>query len=127
MVPVSDTSREVKPVIWQEREGYEFTAVNRHDDAQVFTTDKYLYGVRARVNAGFGLWQLAFGSKATLNATNYAAARAAMMGFQSDGGRLEGHRAFCLGRSPDTGRRRAPLAEFRVRRGGRIEPLEGHG
>ncbi|TNF65538.1 MAG: hypothetical protein EP307_00025 [Rhodobacteraceae bacterium] len=30
------------------------------------------------MNAGFGLWQLAFGSKAALNATNDAAARAAM-------------------------------------------------
>ena len=85
-----DTSREVRPIIWQEREGYEFTSVNRHDDSYVFENDRYLYGVRARVNAGFGLWQLAFGSKATLNATNYSAARAAMMGFKSDGGRLLG-------------------------------------
>jgi phage major head subunit gpT-like protein len=49
-----------------------------------------MYGVRARVNAGFGLWQLAFGSKDTLNAANYAAARAAMMDFRSDGGKVLG-------------------------------------
>ena len=49
--------------------------------------DEFLYGVRARVNAGFGLWQLGFGSKDALNEANYAAARAAMMGFKSDGGR----------------------------------------
>lgn len=46
--------------------------------------------IRARVNAGFGLWQLAYGSKQTLNAANYAAARAAMMGFTADGGRKLG-------------------------------------
>jgi phage major head subunit gpT-like protein len=85
-----DVSRGVRPIIWQERDGYEFTSVNRHDDAHVFTNDAYMYGVRARVNAGFGLWQLAFGSKDTLNATNYAAARAAMMNFRSDGGKVLG-------------------------------------
>jgi phage major head subunit gpT-like protein len=85
-----DVSRGVRPIIWQEREGYEFTSVNRHDEAYVFTHDDYMYGVRARVNAGFGLWQLAFGSKDTLNATNYAAARAAMMDFRSDGSKVLG-------------------------------------
>lgn len=34
--------------------------------------------------------QLAFGSKGTLNAINYAAARAAMMNFRSDGGKVLG-------------------------------------
>jgi phage major head subunit gpT-like protein len=41
-----DVSRGVRPIIWQEREGYEFTSVNRHDDAHVFTHDAYMYGVR---------------------------------------------------------------------------------
>ena len=39
-------SRGVRPIIWPEREGYEFTSVNRHDDAHVFTHDAYMYGVR---------------------------------------------------------------------------------
>ncbi|MDT8857013.1 Mu-like prophage major head subunit gpT family protein [Paracoccaceae bacterium Fryx2] len=52
--------------------------------------DEYIYGVRARVNAGFGLWQLAYGSKADLTEETYAAARAAMMDFKSDGGRILG-------------------------------------
>ncbi len=59
-------------------------------DHNVFINDEYLYGVRARVNAGYGLWQLAFGSKSTLDASNYAAARAAMMDFRADGGRILG-------------------------------------
>lgn len=85
-----DTTRAVRPIIFQEREPYVFEGVTDPEDARVFSTGKYLYGVRARVNAGFGLWQLAFGSKAELNAENYAAARAAMMDFRSDGGRILG-------------------------------------
>jgi phage major head subunit gpT-like protein len=41
-----DVSRGVRPIIWPEREGYEFTSVNRHDDAHVFTHDACMYGVR---------------------------------------------------------------------------------
>ena len=62
----------------------------RQGSEYVFSTDRYLYGIRARVNAGFGLWQLAYGSKQTLNAANYAAARAAMMTLTADGGRKLG-------------------------------------
>ncbi|WP_457650344.1 Mu-like prophage major head subunit gpT family protein [Profundibacter sp.] len=85
-----DTSRAVRPIVWQERESYEFQAKTNPNDDNVFLKDEYLYGVRARVNAGFGLWQLAFGSKADLTPANYAAARAAMMDFRSDGGRILG-------------------------------------
>jgi phage major head subunit gpT-like protein len=91
-----DTSRQVKPIIYQERIPARFTALNNESDENVFMQDEYLYGVRARSNAGFGLWQLAFGSKATLDATNYAAARNAMMGFKGDGGRPLGIRPTTL-------------------------------
>lgn len=53
-----DTSRAVRPIIWQEREKYEFQQLVRDDEERVFLNDEYLYGVRARVNAGFGQWQL---------------------------------------------------------------------
>jgi len=85
-----DTSRAVRPIIWQEREKYEFQQLTQETDEYVFKTDRYLYGIRARINAGFGLWQLAYGSKQTLTAANYAAARAAMQTFTSDGGRKLG-------------------------------------
>jgi phage major head subunit gpT-like protein len=85
-----DTSRQVRPIIWQEREKYEFQQLTQENSEYVFLNDRYLYGIRARVNAGFGLWQLAYGSRQTLNAANYAAARAAMMGFTADGGRKLG-------------------------------------
>lgn len=91
-----DTSRAMRPIIWQERSGYEFQALTDTNDSHVFMNDQYLYGVRARVNAGFGLWQLAYGSKQTLDITNYAAARAAMMDFRADGGRILGVRPTVL-------------------------------
>ena len=53
-----DTSRAVRPIVWQEREPYEFQAMTRPDDPNVFFNNEYVYGIRARVNAGFGLWHL---------------------------------------------------------------------
>lgn len=91
-----DTSRAVRSIIWQERENYEFQTINRHDDTRVFMTDEYVYGVRARANVGFGLWQLAFGSKAVLNAGTYADARAAMSSIKGDKGRILGIRPTVL-------------------------------
>lgn len=82
-----DTSRSIKPLLFQDRDSYKFQMLTKEGDEPVFMRDEYLYGIRARVNAGFGLWQLAFASKDTLDATNYAAARSAMMAFQSDEGR----------------------------------------
>lgn len=85
-----DTSRAVRPLIWQERQPYEFTSMTDPTNPHVFMNAEFIYGVHARVNAGFGLWQLGFGSKAALDVTNYAAARAAMMDFRADGGRKLG-------------------------------------
>lgn len=85
-----DTSQAIKPIMWQEREKYEFQSITSSNDPHVFINDQFLYGVRARVNAGFGLWQLAYGSKQALTDVNYAAARAAMMSFKGDGGRVLG-------------------------------------
>lgn len=85
-----DTSRAVRPMIWQERLPYEFQQLTKTTDPHVFMLDEYIYGVRARVNAGFGLWQLAWGSKQALTPANYAAARAAMQNMKGDGGRILG-------------------------------------
>jgi phage major head subunit gpT-like protein len=85
-----DTSRAIKPLLFQERIPYSFQSLTSETDENVFKRDEYLYGVRARANAGFGLWQLAFGSKATLDATNYTSARSAMMAIKSDEGRPMG-------------------------------------
>lgn len=82
-----DTNRPLKPIIFQRRKDYGFTAMTSMDDEEVFMRKTFRYGIDARVNVGFGLWQMAFGSKATLDATNFDAAVAAMMAFKSDEGR----------------------------------------
>lgn len=87
-----DDMRALKPIIWQERKAPMFVAKDRPDDDNVFLRKQFLYGVDSRCNVGFGFWQFAFGSKATLNAANYAAARAAMLGMKGDFGRPLGVR-----------------------------------
>lgn len=82
-----DVSRAIKPLVFQSRRAPEFVSKNRPDDDNVFMQRKFLYGADRRDNAGFGLWQLAYVSKQTLNATNYGAARAAMMARKDDEGR----------------------------------------
>jgi phage major head subunit gpT-like protein len=53
------TRRAVKPIVFQNREAPEFTALSKPDDANVFSRDEYLYGVRARGAAAVGFWPLA--------------------------------------------------------------------
>ncbi|WP_085025321.1 Mu-like prophage major head subunit gpT family protein [Ensifer aridi] len=90
-----DCSRAIKPMIFQERIPYKLTSLDGDTDHNTFWKDEYIHGVRARSNAGFGLWQLAWGSKQTLDAAHYQTARAAMMAFKGDEGRP-------LGIRPDT-------------------------
>lgn len=90
-----DTSRPIRPLIYQEREAYKLVGMTDPQAPNVFLQDKYLYGVQGRSNAGFGLWQLAYASKEALTVESYAAARAAMSAFRGDEGRL-------LGIRPDT-------------------------
>lgn len=83
-----DFSRPLKPFIFQKRRDYEFKSMEDPNSSEtVFMRDEYLYGVDARVAAGFGFWQMAFGSKETLNATNLRAAYKAMTDFTDDEGR----------------------------------------
>lgn len=83
-----DASRAIKPIIFQERRSLSnFTRMDAATDEVVFNTKKYRYGIDGRCNAGFGFWQLAWGSKQTLDATRYAAARAGLGGLTGDYGR----------------------------------------
>lgn len=61
------TKRYVKPIIFQEREKAILVCKNKETDDNVFYEDKIIYGVKARYNVGFGLWQLAFGSDGTID------------------------------------------------------------
>jgi phage major head subunit gpT-like protein len=81
-----DTSRAIKPLIFQERTKPELEALTSTQDESVFVRDEYRYGIRYRCNAGLGFWQMAFRSQATLDANNFNAAMAAMMSFKADGG-----------------------------------------
>ena len=58
------TKRIVKPIIFQSRIPVEFSALEA-DSENGFMRDEYVYGVRARYNVGYGLWQLAYGSQAS--------------------------------------------------------------
>ncbi|EOW9251042.1 TPA: Mu-like prophage major head subunit gpT family protein, partial [Vibrio cholerae] len=83
-----DTSRPLKPLIYQKRKDYNLT--NKSDASNsdhVYMLDEFLYGVDARGNWGFGFWQQAFASKATLDETNFDSAVQKMMEFKSDKGR----------------------------------------
>lgn len=81
-----DTSKVIKPFIFQRRKDYTFVAMDQDGDENVFMRNEYVYGVEARVNAGYGLWQLAYGSNKDLSYSNYANARAAMMKLKAPNG-----------------------------------------
>lgn len=80
-------NRAIKPVLFQKRRDYSFRTLTDLDSERVFMRDAFVYGVDARLNVGFGLWQLAYASKDTLSAANFDAAYAAMMGRTGDFGR----------------------------------------
>lgn len=85
---LADLSRPLKPFVFQRRRDYDFTTKEDGKTSDhVFMRDQYLYGVDARVAAGFGFWQMAFGSKAELTAANLRAAYTAMTNFTDDEGR----------------------------------------
>lgn len=81
-----DTSRAIKPFIFQRRSRPQLVRQDRAEEEHTFMRKKFRYGVDYRGAAGYGLWQLAYGSKQTLNAANYAAARMAMMGLKNEEG-----------------------------------------
>ncbi|WP_333815633.1 Mu-like prophage major head subunit gpT family protein [Tabrizicola sp.] len=82
-----DDSRPIKPMIFQDREKARITPKTNLTDDNVFNQDEYVWGAKRRCAAGFGAWQLVFASRQTLNAANYALARAAMMSMRGHRGR----------------------------------------
>jgi phage major head subunit gpT-like protein len=80
------SNRPLKPIIYQERKPVEFVAKDRPEDENVFNNRQFVYGADMRCNVGYGLPQTAWGSKQTLNAANYAIARAAIQNMKGDGG-----------------------------------------
>jgi phage major head subunit gpT-like protein len=81
------TNRTVKPIIYQERKAPEFVNKDKATDDNTFMDRMFHYGVDMRCNVGYGFPQMAWGSRQTLNAANYAIARAAIQNMKGDGGR----------------------------------------
>ena len=81
-----DTTKVIKPLIFQKRKGYQFIPLTRPEDPNVFHQNRFVYGVDARVNVGYGLWQMAYASNQPLDAAHYGAARAAMGAIRAESG-----------------------------------------
>jgi len=82
-----DTSRALKPLIFQERKAPQLIAMTKVDDEAVFTRKEFRYGVDCRDAAGFGFWQLAFANKRALTPDNLWDAISKMRAQKADGGR----------------------------------------
>ncbi|HDX8426998.1 TPA: Mu-like prophage major head subunit gpT family protein [Aeromonas veronii] len=91
-----DTSRALKPVIFQDRKSPQLIAMTKVDDEAVFTRKEFRYGVDCRDAAGFGFWQLAFANKRALTPDNLWDSFSRMREFQADGGRKLGVKATLL-------------------------------
>ena len=53
-----DTTRPIKPMLFQLREAPTFDYLMKSDDPNVFMKDEYIAGVKARGAAGYGPWWL---------------------------------------------------------------------
>lgn len=82
-----DTTKVIKPVIYQKRRDYAITAKTSLTDDNVFSQNEFVWGADGRGNVGFGLWQLAYASKQTLDISSFADARAAHQSFVGDNGK----------------------------------------
>lgn len=56
------TIRPIKPLIYQKRRDAKFVGLTNETDPNVFFKKTYIYGADSRGNAGFGFWQMAWGS-----------------------------------------------------------------
>lgn len=60
-----DTTKPVKPFIYQERKAPVFVQQTDPQAEDVFNRKKFKFGAEARAAGGYGFWQLAFGSDGT--------------------------------------------------------------
>lgn len=59
------TTRFLKPIIFQKRKAIKMTSLTKDDDENVFMRDEFVWGADGRSNAGYGFWQMAYGSDGT--------------------------------------------------------------
>jgi phage major head subunit gpT-like protein len=82
-----DLSSIIKPFIWQTRKREQFVSKTSITDDNVFFQKQFIFGVDARYNVGYGLWQQAFASNQTLNEANLESAWETMDGLVADNGK----------------------------------------
>lgn len=95
---ILDTTKVMKPMIFQDREAFRMVRKDRDEDDNVFFRKKYIYGVDGRCNVGYGLWQLAFVNRNTMDATAIRATLTAMGGQKDNNGEplnVEGNLLVC--------------------------------
>ncbi|MFT4190844.1 MAG: Mu-like prophage major head subunit gpT family protein [Comamonas sp.] len=93
---VLDTTRALKPLIFQDRKQPNFVAKDSETDDNVFDKGEFKYGTDRRGNGGFGFWQLAQSSTKALTADTLWAAIEALESRKGDHGRPLGLRASLL-------------------------------
>lgn len=81
-----DVGQVMKPLIFQEEKPFNLVRKDREEDDNTFMRGEYVYGLDGRMAFGYGIPQFAFGSKQTLDKTNYSNAREALMGMKRNGG-----------------------------------------
>ena len=85
---IIDASKVYKPVIWQPRKAFNMVKLFSETDPNVFFKKEYVWGVDGRAGVGYSpFWQLAFGSKQTLDATNITATLVAMASQKGESGK----------------------------------------
>lgn len=83
-----DVTRPLKPMVYQERKKPQFVSkTDPQNSDHVFMKKEFLYGVDARCNVGFGLWQMAYASNVALNGDSLDAAIEKMRGLRDRNGR----------------------------------------
>lgn len=82
-----DTTKIVRPFIFQKRRDYKLISLTDDRDENVFMRNEYIYGVDARANAGYGVWQFAFACYAPLSEESYKQARWNMRAMKGPTGR----------------------------------------
>jgi phage major head subunit gpT-like protein len=81
-----DTSKGIKPFIFQQRSAPALASQDRPNDENTFIRKKFRYGVDYRGAVGYGLWQLAYGSKVSLTTALFQAAYNAMVELKNEEG-----------------------------------------
>ena len=59
------TQKALKPIIYQKRKPIKLTSKTNDNDDTVFMKDQFIWGADGRSNAGYGFWQMAYGSIGT--------------------------------------------------------------